>query len=292
MVISWIQGGIGNQMFQYAAGRALSLLSGQPLYLDLQDYKKYTLHHGYQLDTIFNLDVEIADVKVLNSVLGFRNQFLIKKLIKRPFFKFMRGSRFVIEPHFQYWPKIKSFSMDVYMHGYWQSEKYFQEVNDIIRADFQFHRPLDAKNALLINEVQGNSSVSVHIRRGDYLSDIKTSKIMNVCSLEYYQNALSFMCSRVVDPTFYIFSDDIEWAKANLALPSKSFFVDHNVGIDSYKDMQLMSGCKHHIIANSSFSWWGAWLSANADKLVIAPRTWFVNHHSDRDLIPEKWVRL
>jgi hypothetical protein len=292
MVISWVQGGIGNQMFQYAAGRALSIATKQPFYVDLQDFKGYALHHGFELNEVFNLRVEVADEQLLNAVLDFRNQCLIRKLIKRPLFKLMRGSQFILEPHFQYWPQFENLTSNCYLYGYWQSEKYFQSIKNAIQTDFQFRQALDSQNELLAREMRATVSVSVHIRRGDYLSDAKTAKVMHICDLGYYQRAVEYMSKRLINPVFYIFSDDILWAKEQLSIPYQTRYVEHNLGKESYRDMQLMSLCKNQIIANSSFSWWGAWLNSNPDKLVIAPQKWFVNNNNDQDLIPDKWIRL
>ena len=292
MVISWVQGGIGNQMFQYAAGRALSLLSQQSFYLDLQDFQDYSLHQGFQLNDVFNLNVDIADEQFLSSALGLRNQKFLRKLLKRPLFKLMRGSQFVVEPHFHYWPGFNSLRSDTYLYGYWQSEKYFKSIESTIRTDFQFIHALDSTNAVLAREMKDTTSVSIHIRRGDYLSDHRTTKIMHVCDLDYYQRAINYIGSRIRDPIFYIFSDDMLWVKRQLSIPGDVKFVEHNLGKESYRDMQLMSLCKHNIIANSSFSWWGAWLNTNSDKLVVAPTRWFVNNNSDIDLIPDCWARL
>jgi hypothetical protein len=279
-------------MFQYANGRALSILKQEPLYVDLQDFKGYSLHHGFQLNDVFNLHVQVADLKLLNASLGIRAQKFLRSLLKRPLLKLLRGNQLVIEPHFQYWPAINDLSPDCYLYGYWQSEKYFQSIEEIIRSDFQFCLPLDTRNALLASEIQNTLSVSIHIRRGDYLSNYRTSKIMHVCDIGYYQKAIHYLSEQLKDPVFFIFSDDMMWVKKNLSVPGEIRFIDHNFGKESYRDMQLMSLCKHNIIANSSFSWWGAWLNANPNKLVVAPRIWFVNNNDDRDLIPEKWTRL
>ena len=287
-----MQGGIGNQMFQYAAGRALSILMQQPFFLDLQDFRGYSLHQGFQLNDVFNLDVSTADEQMLNTKLGFRNQKFLRKLLKRPLFKFMRGSQFVIEPHYHYWQELNTYRSCAYLYGYWQSEKYFQSIKSIIRSDFKFLHALDSRNALLADEIQNSLSVSVHIRRGDYLSNYRTSKIMHTCEPDYYQRAITHLSEQLNKPKFYIFSDDIAWVKDHLSVPAETIFIEHNIGKESYRDMQLMSLCKHNITANSSFSWWGAWLNDNPNKLVVVPRKWFVNNINDQDLVPDKWVRL
>ncbi|QWD21888.1 alpha-1,2-fucosyltransferase [Polynucleobacter paneuropaeus] len=292
MVIGHILGGIGNQMFQYAAARALSLSKEQPLYLDILDFDGYSLHSGFQLNTAFCLQTKLADSELIRKILGFRNQQLIKKLIKRPLFKFLRGCNFIMEPHAHYWSQIESAPENCYLYGYWQSEKYFKSIEAIIRKDFQFRHPLDEMNASMQSSMRECQSIGLHIRRGDYLTHRGTTKVMAVCTTDYYQKAVDYINSHVIDPVFYIFSDDISWAKTHLKIPNKSIYVDHNLGVDSYKDMQLMSSCKHHVIANSTFSWWGAWLNPSLEKIVIAPKRWFVNDYKDDDLIPSSWVRL
>ena len=135
-------------------------------------------------------------------------------------------------------------------------------------------------------------AVSLHVRRGDYVSDPKTKAILGVCSLDYYRAAIAHIAERIESPAFFVFSDDIAWAKANLEIPFPCEYVDHNQGQQSYNDMHLMSLCKHHIIANSSFSWWGAWLNPRKDKIVIAPENWFANNEDAKDLIPPESVKL
>jgi len=292
MVISHILGGIGNQMFQYATARALSLSIGRPLYLDIQDFTGYKLHSGFQLSSIFNMNVKFADTELIEKVLGFRNQKIIKKLIKRPSFKYLRGCNFIMEPHAHYWPQIEAVFDDCYLYGYWQSEKYFKEYEKFIREDFHFRNSLNSQNAALKYEIDERTAVSIHIRRGDYVSDVKTTQIMNVCGIKYYRDAIHMILSQVNSPHFYIFSDDMQWVRKNLSVPHPVTYVEHNSGKNSYIDMQLMGACKHHIIANSSFSWWGAWLNPNPKKIVVAPSKWFVNSNNDVDVVPSTWVRI
>lgn len=292
MVISHILGGIGNQMFQYAAGRALSLSSAQQLQLDLSDFSKYRLHNGYELSRVFNVTAESASESTMHEMLGWRANRWSKRVLRRPQFARLRGRRFTVEPHFNYWPDFVNLKSDCYLYGYWQSEKYFKAFKNDIRRDFTFRQPLSGLNGELALEMANTQSVSLHVRRGDYVSNIKNSKVLEVCSAEYYRKAIEYVTERVEHPVLYVFSDDLEWVKQNLSMGLSCVYVDHNRKADSYRDMQLMSLCRHHVIANSSFSWWGAWLNANAEKLVIAPKSWFRNGNDDRDLIPDEWVRL
>jgi hypothetical protein len=179
-----------------------------------------------------------------------------------------------------------------YLTGYWQSEKYFSSVEAEIRKDFTFNKPLIDRNLELSAKMATCGSISLHIRRGDYVSDAQTSAILGVCPLDYYRNAVAYVADRVANPQFFVFSDDIEWARENLGLDHPSEYIDHNRGAESYCDMQLMSKCRHHIIANSSFSWWGAWLNPHADKIVVAPKRWFAGSLDSTDLVPQTWTRL
>lgn len=290
MVISHILGGIGNQMFQYAAGRALALANDQQHLLDLSGFSNYRLHHGFELSRVFNVNVERVEPTTVNEMLGWRANRLIKRVLRRPQFVWLRGKRFVVEPHFNYWPEFFNLTGDCYLYGYWQSERYFKSFENIIRRDFTFREPLGALNSELALQIVDTQSVSLHVRRGDYVTNTKNSYI-GVCSLAYYQTAIEYILSVVDNPNFFVFSDDIDWVKANLIIDLPSTFIDHNVNKESYNDMRLMSLCKHHIIANSSFSWWGAWLNPNPDKTVIAPRQWFSGMDA-ADLTPSSWLKL
>lgn len=289
LIISHIIGGIGNQMFQYAAGRALSLTNSQRLLLDLSDFSNYRLHHGFELSRVFNMTAERAEVSTVHEMLKWRANRLVKKVLRRPQFIWLRGKKFVVEPHFNYWADFFNLIDDCYLSGYWQSECYFKPFESIIRQDFTFREPLSGQNSDLALEIANTQSVSLHVRRGDYVSD----SIMDVCSLEYYRKAISYIADRVERPVFYVFSDDMAWVRKNLSVTFPCTYVDHNRRAESYRDMQLMSLCSHHIIANSSFSWWGAWLNSREDKIVLAPQRWFVNDTKNvKDLFPFGWVPL
>ncbi len=292
MVISNILGGIGNQMFQYAAGRSLALTTSQSLVFDLNDFSDYKLHHGFELNRVFNVNAESASANTVNEVLGWRANHLARRMLRRSQCAGLRGNKFVVEPHFNYWPDFFNLAGDCYLHGYWQSERYFKQIESVIRRDFTFREALAERNLELASEVAQTQSVSLHVRRGDYVSDAKTGQVMDVCSLEYYRKAICYVAEHIVKPVFYVFSDDITWVKENLSVSYPCVYVEHNRQKESYRDMQLMSLCRHNVIANSSFSWWGAWLNAHSEKLVVAPKNWFRNGANDSDLIPGEWIRL
>jgi len=291
MVITHLIGGLGNQMFQYAAGRAVSLERGVSLFLDISGFESYALHQGFELQRIFNCTAEIASEADVRCILGWQYLPRIRQLLSRQNMAVFRREEFVIEPHFHYWQGIKNVPHECYLTGYWQSEKYFLEIAAQIREDFTFKLPLENQNSELAKQINAVNAVSLHVRRGDYILNPQTSVTHGLCSLDYYRAAIRHIAGRVQQPHFFIFSDDIVWVKNNLRIDFPCQYVDHNQGAESYNDMRLMSMCQHHIIANSTFSWWGAWLNPRANKIVVAPSRWFVNQTDVRDLLPQGWVK-
>ncbi len=292
MIISQIIGGLGNQMFQFAAGRALSLARGQPLRLDVSGFKDYPLHQGFELNRIFDCQVDIATDAEVRSVLGWQYPALARRIVGRPGMNWVRRPGFVVEPSFGYWSELNNVPLDCYLTGYWQSLKYFEKYASVIRKDFSFQAQMVMDESSLAKQISQSHAVSVHLRRGDYVNDPSVNAKHGVCPLAYYEAAIRHISERVATPSFIVFSDDIGWARANLKIDFPSRYIDQNRGASSYKDMYLMSLCQHNIIANSSFSWWGAWLNANDDKIVLAPKRWFLQAVSTVDLIPEDWVSL
>jgi hypothetical protein len=292
MIVSQIIGGLGNQMFQYSIGRALSLTRGQLLELDITSFNDYELHQGFELFDVFNLPTSIATINSVKTVLSWRSYKLVRKVLAQPVAARLRGNQFIVEPHFHYWPEIHNVPLDCYLVGYWQTENYFMNVQSEIRKDFTFKSlPLD-RNAKLVEQITAVNSVSLHVRRGDYVSNPKASSVHCLCSLDYYKSAINYIAERVEQPNFFIFSDDIEWVKKHLKINFACQFIDHNHGAESYNDMRLMSLCRHNIIANSSFSWWGAWLNSNHKKIVVSPEKWFKSNANIDNLIPNGWVSI
>ena len=278
-------------MFQYAAGRARSLKLGVPVKVDTRDFSDYQLHQGFELNRLFNCHAEIAADIDLAKTLGWQKAKLAQRVLRTPHLKSLRYKSFVVERHFNYWSGISQLEDNKYLYGYWQSEKYFIEFAENIREDFTFKLPFSDQNAEIAEQISQVTSISLHVRRGDYVTNPK-NVFIGVCSPEYYQNAIKHIKNTVAKPVFFVFSDDIDWVKNNLALDKAAIFVNHNKGSESYNDMRLMSLCKHHIIANSSFSWWGAWLNPNPNKIVIAPKQWFAGRQDDRDLVPTNWLKI
>jgi len=291
-IITSLIGGLGNQMFQYAAGRALSLRKKTELRLDISGFESYGLHEGFELQRVFSCPAEISSASDIVQLMGWQSMPLVRRMLRRSSFAAFRQSTYVVEPHFHYWPGLVDVPKDCYLSGYWQSEKYFADAAAQIRIDFAFRTPLQNRNAELAMQIQNVNAVSIHVRRGDYASNPKTTATHGLCSLEFYRTAIQFMIDQVDRPCFYVFSDDPVWVKENIRMDFPCNYVDHNRGTESYNDMRLMSLCKHHIIANSSFSWWGAWLNPSTEKIVIAPRKWFANQTDVTDLFPSGWVTL
>ena len=279
-------------MFQYAAGRSLALERGQPFRQDISGFTGYTLHQGFELQQVFNIPAGIATETEVRSILGWQSLPHIQRLMVHSGMAIFRRRGFVVEPHFHYWPEIKNVPSDCYLKGYWQSEKYFHGAASIIRNDFTFKNTLTGQNAELAGQIGQVNAVGLHVRRGDYAKNPKTTATHGLCSLDYYQAAIRYISDRVEHPCFFIFSDDIPWVKTQLKIHFPCRYVDHNQGAESYNDMHLMSLCRHCIIANSSFSWWGAWMNPHPEKIVVVPQRWFANDNNVKDLFPVGWVPI
>jgi hypothetical protein len=297
MICIRLNGGLGNQMFQYSCGRALALANNTDLVFDisqLADRKSVigTTCRSFELN-IFNIDARIANTDEISRIkpILFRiiNVFSVRTRLKG-----IQTKRYFIENGFLYNSAIVKVTGNCYLSGYWQSQKYFLEIESTIRRDFEFSQVLEGMNSDTYRKIKQNNSISIHIRRSDFVNN-KFHDIHGTCSINYYYDAIKHIVSIVRDPVFFIFSDDIEWARTNLTLQYPYELVHGNTGKNSFIDMYLMSVCKHNIIANSSFSWWGAWLNKNPEKIVIAPRRWFSDEKLNlktKDLIPESWIQL
>ena len=278
-------------MFQYAFGRSIASSKGVPLVLDVSDYEDYKLHNGFELNDVFEIKAPLMDANALRNTLGWRGTGNIYRQLVRKRYKWLRGRSIFVEPHFHYCPDAFNVPSKCYLSGHWQSEKYFESNRDEIREDFNFKNKPSHENLSAISLITNSQSISVHIRRGDYINDSKTSKVHGTCTVDYYRESMELLALKISNPRFFIFSDDSEWAKSNIKGNCQMTFVDHNIGRESYNDMLLMSRCKHNILSNSTFSWWGAWLNNNPNKTVIAPRRWFATkNYNTADLLPDSWV--
>ncbi len=292
MIITQLLGGLGNQMFQYALGRKLSCMHKVSLKMDLSGFKDYT-RRTYRLSH-YAIHADFASNKDIDAVMFHNRTGLFRTLdsLTDRFQPYYRRSVYR-EPHFLYDPNILKCKSDVYLIGYWQTEKYFSDIAETIRRDFTVVEDPDPRNRAMADEIRGCEAVSLHVRRGDYTSDPVTHAYHGTCPDDYYRRAIGIIEKQVENPRFFIFSDDPPWVSGHMETGHPTVFADINGPEKDYEDMRLMSLCRHHIIANSSFSWWGAWLCTNPGKIVIAPRQWFARRDIDtRDIIPEHWLRI
>ena len=292
MVITKLIGGLGNQMFQYAAGRALAVRNGSELLLDLSGFANYTLR-PYALDE-FRITARPATPAHIEWIRRGERWSPVTRMSRRfPALKALARHHLVTERYFHFDPAVTRLRGNIHLDGYWQSEKYFRDVADVIRMELRPRSEPDTRNRELATRIRGASSVSIHVRRGDYVSNAEANAVHGTCSPEYYEKAVAFVAHQVPNPELFVFSDDAAWARENLRFTHPTTHVTHNGADRPHEDMRLMSSCRHHVIANSSFSWWGAWLGDNPDKRVVAPREWFRRRELDtRDLIPDSWTLL
>lgn len=287
MIIVNFFGGLGNQMFQYALFKKFQSL-GLEVKADITHYEFNNEHNGFELEKVFHLKIERANLNEIKSLKD--NSIFLRKY--RRFFHIFWKKTDIEQISFDFDGSI-FYLKDAYLNGYWQSEKFFKDISPELRKDFSF-KNIDKNNKLILNKIIKSNSVSIHIRRGDYVTNPNFNKFHGgICNISYYLKAIELIKRKVKKPVFFIFSDDLDWVKKNLPLLENTIFVDINKGKNSYKDLFLMSKCKHNILANSSFSWWAAWLNSNSDKIIVCPDKWFNSRRLDsKDIVPESWIRL
>jgi hypothetical protein len=283
MIITRLHGRLGNQMFQYAAGRALADRAGVPLALDSRGA---ILRGEGVLTRVFDLEladpVHLPPLKQTNPLRYAIWRGIGQKVGAKPYFRRERG--------LGYNPAFEDWGDNSYLHGYWQSQKYFQNSAERIRSDFTFPVFSNQQNAEMAARIAESTAISLHVRRGDYL----TFAAHVLCDQAYYDAALAKVLDGLQgDPVVYVFSDDPQWAKDNLSLPCKKVVVDFNGPETDFEDMRLMSLCQHNIIGNSSFSWWAAWLNQTPGRRVAGPAKWFGDPKlSNPDIFPHDWLRI
>jgi hypothetical protein len=295
VIIVQLTGGLGNQLFQYAFGRTLALKNNSVFKQDLSFFETYEWHE-YSLSP-FNIIKNFANREEVEALKQQQNkQETSMDMVSRIRRKFLPSAPVVVnEDTLLYNPAYHSIVPPAYLIGYWQSEDYFKEQEELIRKEVMVTIPPSLPNQLLLNEIENSDSISLHIRRGNFVQVDFVNKIHGTCSMEYYEAAIQQMASFSSSPKFFIFSDDIPWAKENLKISYQHVFVDINDAKTDYEDMRLMYKCKHHILANSTFSWWGAWLNPSKHKMVIAPKQWYADEEKNKytkDIIPPTWNKL
>lgn len=298
MKIVNIIGGLGNQLFQYAFAVALKAHNPEEeILIDtshfhtlfFKKYKGRNLHYGYELDKILGkVLIPVATPRQLAHLTRYMPNYLISRFLRRYLPKLK--TEYLEKADFLFDSEALSQKESLYYEGYWQAADYFSGIEEIIKEAFRF-KALDYENLKLVSKMQSSSSVSIHVRRGDYVT---SAGFGGICDLGYYSRAIDYVLNHIDNPQFYIFSNDIKWCEENLIPLMKNnphCLVSHNKGSDSYKDMELMSYCHTNIIANSSFSWWGAFLNHNDKSLVICPTKWS-NHCPNTDIYLKSWIKV
>lgn len=291
MIVVKLIGGLGNQMFQYAAGRRLAALHNTALKIDLSQLEAnpngaYTKRH-FELG-IFNFHPEFAVEGDLTPFKRFSGSRVRRVLFRE--LPFLFKTAYIAESGKDYNPSFEKYPTNTYLDGFWQNEKYFLSIEAIIRSEFSFKSPLDGTNLAIEQKIKNANAVSLHVRRGDYVTNKNANSFHGICSKEYYEKAVALLNKKEGGLELFVFSDDSAWCKENLRFDHATTYIDHNTGSNSYIDMQLMSLCRHNVIANSSFSWWGAWLNNHSNKTIIAPKNWFVGQPDS--ICPANWIRI
>ena len=289
MIIVQLKGGFGNQLFQYAAALSLGKYHNVPVKVDISllNIPDALIGTTRAFDLLsIQHSIEVASKAETNAVKGNKLMQYLQKFLphyKRNIYK---------EVAFNYDQHFLETGNKIYLKGYRQSEKYFESITNEIKKIFSIKEELikDASNVAL--PIQSENSISIHIRRGDY-TNAAMLEYHGVQGIEYYNQAISFIKEKIANPKFYVFSDNINWVQENLNLNEEAHLITVDESPTSITDFYLMSCCKHNIIANSTFSWWAAYLNPNPDKLIIAPKRWFNKANYDtKDLIPSSWIQL
>lgn len=286
MIIVKIIGGLGNQMFQYAYAKALQV-KGYDVKIDISAFDTYKLHGGYQLDK-YNIDLKASTKKENNK---FYKNDILSKVFRRLGYD---SSNIIGENSLLFDGNLLDIEEDNYVSGYFQTELYFKNLREtlykefIVRDKYSFYTKEMAEN--ILNQL---TSCSIHVRRGDFINNTNIT-IHGSCDLSYYIQAVDFMNLEYGNLQYFVFSDDITWVKENLKIEDAKYIQSEEIRLP-HEDIYLMSLCSHNIIANSSFSWWGAWLNQNSQKMVIAPKRWFMDEklfQESADIVCENWKKI
>ncbi len=291
MIIVQLIGGLGNQLFQYALSRQLAINHGQDVKLDTHWYGTQSLRH-YQLADL-NIEATLVSFDEINRFIPFYyKRSLASRAIHRifgrsiPKFYTTLGRIVVEKPAFKFAPEVLEIKKKVLLSGFWQNQNYFKGIKSTLRQEIQLRKGMGGPYFYKMrDEMLAKNTVSIHIRRRDFLKN----PTFSICPISYYLNAITHISERLQDAAFYVFSDDLAWARENLNFGKHFLFVDQCQMAS--EELLLMSTCKHHIIANSTFSWWAAWLG-DESALVISPAQWYTDGTNLYDFIPEQWITL
>jgi hypothetical protein len=286
MIIVKLKGGLGNQMFQYALARHVALLRSTELKLDVSalgagtaagDAVRHFSLAQFSITAPVASDAEIALVKPTDRTFT----KLVGKL----------RNRLLGDPTVRFHPSYLKAADSSYLEGYWQSPRYFEAIRETLLSEFTLREPLSPYGQEIAVQMQSSLSVSLHVRRGDYASNPRVLREAGLCAPAYYREAMKHIAGRAENVRYFVFSDDIAWVRANLPVGNNAVYVSNGELTDA-QELWLMSRASHNIIANSSFSWWGAWLNQNPAKLVVAPTPWFDRAAYDANLIPDSWKQI
>jgi Glycosyl transferase family 11 len=287
MITFYSQGGLGNQLFQYAAARSLAYSLDKELVLD-----PYWFKHPRPGETVRSLELTNYRVKLRIANIDEQRRWKFLRTRWARYLGPLMPMQAVREQGYAYNESFGRIVDDSYLVGAWQSERYFRNIREVLLDELTPIQAPSIRDAELLRTMQACDSICVHVRRGDYVSSNSASAYHGVCSLDYYERAINHVVSQVRKPSLFIFSDDPDWTREHLRTQHPSHYITHNSPDDAFQDLRLMSHCKHHVIANSSFSWWGAWLSTSPGQIVVAPEKWFSVSRPTPDLLPPEWKRL
>lgn len=284
MIIVRFIGGLGNQMFQYCFYKHLESL-GHEVKADISDFEDYELHNGFELERVFEIVLDKATKSEIAKLKDSSMQIFSR--IRRKLFGQKKSH--IYQSQFSF-DLLKNHT-DLYLDGYWHEEKFIPSNLKDVQNAFNFKVIPSVLNKQILLDIRNTNSVSIHIRRGDYLN---LQDVYAPCDKIYYADCISFFENNFKELNFYIFSNDIVWAKENLIFKnSKCHFIEHNSGLNSFEDLRLMSSCDHNIIANSSFSWWGAILNKNREKNILCPEQWYTDANRANDIfISPDWKKI
>jgi len=295
-VIVSLYGGLGNQLFQYSAAKSLALRNNAPLVLDLYwfsivDQLKNTTPRNYALAS-FNVKSELTSI----GLPWHQNRSLLSRIGSK--FSFFSQTAHDDIPIYSengngFDKNLNKITGPIWLNGYWQSYKYFEDISDSIKSEIGLIGSLSKNSLDIYKKIISSQSICLHIRRGDYVFNSNASQTHGVCNHSYYKEGVKIAAKGLKKPIVFIFSDDPDWVRKNLKLTFETFIVDANDADNAHQDLWLMQSCQRFVIANSTLSWWAAWLSKNQEKIVVAPRKWFLSKKLDSsDLIPPSWVRI
>lgn len=300
MILLRLMGGLGNQMFQYAFAYNLAnngkveLKVDDTLLLDRSLPDEVVTHRTLVLNKIFDINIHLSNKQDIEYFNGRIYTSLIGKLYNKCLWQFKKY-KLVIEKSREFDSALLSLKDDVCLVGSFQSELYFKKYANEIRELYKFRNELLPISFKLADLLESSASVAIHIRRGDYVSSPLYSDIIGTLPISYYDEAIEIMIQKVSSPTFFVFSDDINWCKKEFEkyLVPIVYIDDVHAGECAGNYLQLMTLCKHFIISNSTFAWWGAWLSIHEHKMVIAPNKWFKKEEfNNNQIVPSNWTKI